>query len=160
MRKQRRIVVIISFFTVLILGGVSSAFAQYSKPVMRVYAAPYDTVWKALKETVIANKYVINVDKKREGDLETNVLILVNSDSVLDVMNQYGDVPFIPSAQWQWGQSQLTCRVKLVDTVVNLSITAQLRVYDNYTTNKWQYFASNGKIENALFDEVEKRMGR
>jgi len=145
----------------MFLCTASFALAQdYSKPVERIYAAPYDSVWAALKQTVIAEKYQITVDKKREGDLETNVLMLVPGDSVEDVMGRYGELPFIASAQWQWGQSQLKCKLTQVDTVVHLTITAQLRAYDNYTTNSWRYFASNGKIENDLFDEVEKRMGR
>jgi hypothetical protein len=141
--------------------GASPVAAQdYSKPVERVYAAPYDSVWAALKQTVTDAKYQITVDKKREGNLETNVLMMVASDSVEDVMGRYGEVPFIASAQWEWGQSQLKCKLTQVDTVVHLTITAQLRAYDNYTTNSWRYFASNGKIESDLFDEVEKKMGR
>src|SRR5690348_88035 len=151
------------FFLIILCAGYSApAFAQeeYSKPVERIYAAPYDSVWTALKETVKDAKYQINVDKKREGDLETTVLMMAPGDSVEDVMGRYGEVPFIASAQWQWGQSQLKCKLTQVDTVVHLTITAQLRAYDNYTTNSWRYFASNGKIENELFDEVEKKMGR
>ena len=154
MKKQ----IILISLTILLSGA--SAFAQYSKPVERVYASPYDSVWKAMKETVIDNHYPITVEKKRDGVLETNVFMMVEADSVLDVMNRYGDVPFIPSAEWKWGQSQLKCIVKQVDTVVHLLITAQLRAFDNHTTTKWQYFESNGKIENALFDDIEKRMGR
>lgn len=143
-----------------LLAGMAPAFAQFSKPIERIYAAPYDSVWKAVKLAVGDSKYVIVVDKKKDGIIETDVKLHVEYDSIIDVMGQFGEVPFIPSADWKWGQSQLKCIVRQIDTVVHLKITAQLRAFDRHTTNKWEYFESNGKIENDLFDEVEKRMGR
>ncbi len=138
----------------------SAAQAQWSKPIERIYALPYDSVWKATKTTVVDSGYRVVTDKKQAGILETDVKMMVQDDSVLDVMNRYGEVPFIASAEWKWGQTQLKCIVRQVDTVVSLKITAQLRAFDNHTTSKWQYFPSNGIIENAFFDEIERRLGR
>ena len=158
---QMKIVIsLLCFIIIASAATCANAQNQYSKPVERIYALPFDTVWSALKASVLANQYRIVVDKKRDGQMETDVLMMVKTDSVLDVMNRYGEVPFIASADWNWGESQLKCRLKETDSVVHLSITAQLRAFDNHVTTKWQYFASNGKIENALFDDIEKRMGR
>jgi hypothetical protein len=147
-------------FALIAVPALAQDQEQFSKPVERLYMLPYDSVWNAMKATVLANQYPIVVEKKRDGQLETNVLMLVKTDSVEDIMGKYGELPFIASADWEWGESMLKCRLKQVDSVMHLSITAQLRAFDNHTTSKWQYFASNGKIENALFDEVEKRLGR
>jgi hypothetical protein len=145
----------------IIIGLFSTlAHAQWSAPVERVYALPYDSVWKAAKSVVVDSGYRVVVDKKQAGILETDVKMMVEKDSILEVMNQYGEVPFIASAEWKWGQSTIKCIVKQVDTVVNLKIIAQLRAFDNHTTSKWEYFPSNGIIENAYFDEIERRLGR
>ena len=144
----------------LILAVAPAMRAQMSKPVERIYAAPYDSVYKAAKGMLEGHNYKVVVDKKRDGILETDVFMNVEYDSVIDVMTQFGEVPFIPSADWKWGQHSVKCIIKQVDTVVHLKIIAQPRAFDRHTTNKWEYFESNGKIENDLFDDVEKRMGR
>ena len=142
------------------LAVVLPVSAQMSKPVERIYAAPYDSVYKAAKGVLEGRNYKIVTDKKKDGILETDVFMVVEYDSIIDVMSQYGEVPFIPSADWKWGQLTFKAIVKQIDTVVHLKFIAQPRAFDRHTTNKWEYFESNGKIENDLFDEVEKRMGR
>ena len=138
----------------------SAVHAQTAKPVERIYAAPYDSVWKAVKGAVEDKQFKIVVDKKRDRILETDVFMEVEGDSVIDGMAPYGEVPFIPSAYWKWGQTQLKAVVKQIDTVVRVRVFVQLRAFDRHTTNKWEYFPSNGKIEIDLFDEIEKRLGR
>jgi len=152
---MNRLVAIVFF-----CGIAVAANAQYTKCIERIYALPYDSVWKASKAAVTEGQWKIITDKKKDGILETDVKMVVESDSIIEVMNQFGEVPFIPSADWKWGQNQVKLILKQVDTVVHLKVFAALRSFDQHTINKWAYFDSNGKIENDLFDEVEKKLGR
>jgi len=155
MKTIVRAVICFGLFSIFV-----SARADIAKPVERIYAAPYDSVWKAVHGAVEDKQFKIVTDHKRDGILETDVYMVCEGDSVIDAMAPYGEVPFIPSADWKWGQSQLKAIVKQIDTVVRVRVFVQLRAFDRHTTSKWEYFPSNGKIENDLFDEIEKRLGR
>jgi hypothetical protein len=120
----------------------------------------FDVTFKTVKTALEGLGYVVNYSSRKYKRIETDFHQLATEDTFDDVMEQYGDVPYMRSPGWTTGRAKLFVTFEAVDSNrTAVKVLAQLSGYEERFTNAWHYWRSNGKLEeeamNAIVTAVE-----
>jgi hypothetical protein len=129
-------------------------------PLLNEFNKDFDEVFKATKAGLEAAGYTVNYASKKRKQIETEFRQLANEDTFDDVMDKYGDVPYMRSPGWTTGRVKLFVTLEEIDSNrTAVKVLGQLSGYEERFTNRWHYWRSNGKLEdeamNAIVQAVE-----
>jgi len=129
--------------------------------LLQEFDRDFDVVFKAVRTALDSNGYKVNYASKKRKLVETEFKQLADEDNFHDVMNMYGDVPYMRSPGWTIGRTKVSVEFEQLDsTRTEIKVLAQLSGYEDRFTNLWHYWRSNGKIEeevmNAIIKQVEE----
>ena len=68
----------------------------------------YDVVFKAVKEALSSIGYEVSYSSKKRNLIETGYKGIANADNFFDVMEEYGEVPYIRSPGWRNGRTKVS----------------------------------------------------
>lgn len=122
----------------------------------------FDVTFKAVKSALESVGWVVTYSSRKYKRIETDFKQLANEDTFNDVMDQYGDVPYMRSPGWTIGRAKLFVTFEQIDSVrTAVKVLAQMSGYEERFTNTWHYWRSNGKLEeeamNAIVSAVEAK---
>ncbi len=128
--------------------------------LLQEFDKDFDDVFKATRTALETLGYKVTYASKKRKLVETDFKQLANEDNFHDVMNTFGDVPYMRSPGWTIGRTKVTVDFEQIDsTRTAVKVLAQLSGYEDRFTNLWHYWRSNGKIEeeamNAIIKEIE-----
>lgn len=119
----------------------------------------YDVVFKGVKEALTELGYEVTYSSKKRNLIETSFKQLADADNFYDVMNLYGEIPYMRSPGWSIGRVKVTVSFEPVDSVrTAIKVLAQLSGFEEQFTNMWHYWASNGRIEQEVMSSIITRM--
>ncbi len=115
----------------------------------------FDIVFKAVKTGLESLGYEVNYASKKRMMVETSFKELAKEDNFFDVMEKYGDIPYIRSPGWTVGRTRVTVNFNQMDSNrVEVKVQAVMSGYEGRFTNQWHYWKSNGKIEQSAMDAI------
>lgn len=81
-------------------------------------------------------------------------------DSTWENIQSYGlDVPFIRGGVWETARTQFTFRLYELETgEVRVKLVAQMSGFEEYVTNKFHFWKSNGYEETMMMEKLAKRV--
>lgn len=169
---------ILGLLAFLLLVGGTSAYAQpdsskaatpadSSKQVndtlgsalLNEFSKDFDVTFKTVKASLESVGYVVSYSSRKYKRIETDFRQLANADNFDDVMDLYGDVPYMRSPGWSVGRAKLFITFEQIDsTRTGVKVLAQLSGYEERFTNAWHYWRSNGKLEEEAMNAIVQAM--
>lgn len=143
-------------------GQVNQNDTNYAAPVdttasavIAEYDMEYDNVFKAVRAALIGLGYPDNYASRKKMLIETGFRILVEGSDFFDVMQTYGEVPYIRSPGWTVGRAKMMVTFeKLENGKVTVKVLGQNSGYEGRFTNLWHYWKSNGRLEQEAMDAI------
>lgn len=115
------------------------------------FSNDYDLVFLKVKTVLTDLGYLVNYASKKRNLVETDFKQFATEDTFHDVMNLYGDVPYMRSPGWTIGRAKISVSFEAVDSVrTGVKILAQMSGFEARFTNIWHYWGSNGKLEQEV----------
>lgn len=119
------------------------------------FALDYDVVFKGVKGALEGLGYEVNYASKRKRLIETSFRQLADADDFFEVMEQYGDIPYMRSPGWSTGRVKVNVSFEEIDSVrTGIKVLAQLSGFEERFTNIWHYWSSNGKVEQEVMGAI------
>lgn len=172
----------IQFLAILLLTlfSIQSADAQSrrhkkeeaKKP--NVFEATFDksfpTVWKVIQNAITESGCLIEHAKFRETDegtykgklTSTFCVIAAGEDTTIKVLERYSErVPYIRAGLWTSARMHYTFYVtENDDGTVLVKMKGEISGYEEYVTNKFHYFDSNGQLETTMLTLVKTMVAK
>jgi hypothetical protein len=134
---------------------VSAPADTLGSMLLNEYDKDFDVVFKAVKTALESQGFVVNYASKKRNLIETEFKILANEDTFDDEMAKWGDVPYMRSPGWTIGRVKITVEFERLDNgKTGVKLQGLLSGYEARFTNRWHYWRSNGKIEQAAMDAI------
>lgn len=134
---------------------VSAPADTLGSMLLNEYDKDFDVVFKAVKTALEGEGYVVNYASKKRNLIETEFKILATEETFDDEMEKWGDVPYMRSPGWTVGRVKVTVEFERLDNgKTGVKVQALLSGFEARFTNKWHYWRSNGKIEQAAMDAI------
>lgn len=125
------------------------------KPLLNEFDKDFDVTFKAVKTALERAGYVVSYNSKKYKRIETDFLKLADEDTFDEVMEQYGDVPYMRSPGWTTGRAKIFITFEQLDTnKTAVKLLVQLSGYEARFTNAWHYWQSNGKLEEVAMNFI------
>lgn len=126
-----------------------------AKPATQNFALEYDLVFRAAKTALEKQGYTIGYASKKNRRIETEFRQLTEEETFFDVMEKYGEIPYMRSPGWTIGRCQIVVTFNVDDAGrTNATVLAQLSGYEGRFENRWIYWASNGVLEKESMDAL------
>lgn len=167
MKKIATAIVVIS---TLVFGLVVPMHADEEKDKTEIlretFPKPFPIVWTSIKKALAEVDCLVEHEKYSEtdegtykGKLTSLFCVLASGeDSTEVIMERYSKrIPYIRGASWSSVRMQYLFYVtELADGTVEVKLKGEISGYEDYITNHFHYFASNGVLEHRIME----RLGR
>jgi len=128
-------------------------------PLVFEFYKDYDQTFKAVKTALEGLGYIVNYSSKTRNLIETDYKVIANRDNFHDVMNEYGETPYIRSPGWKFGRAKVVVAFNVVGKKMITRVLSILSGYEDRISNSWHYWKSNGKLDDeassAIVESVE-----
>jgi hypothetical protein len=116
----------------------------------------FDIVFEGVKRGLDAAGYEVGYASKRKKLVESKFKILTPEGSdFFDIMEQYGEIPYIRSPSWRSGRVLITTRFEETGSgSIMVTVTAELSAYEERFQNNWVYWNSNGIVEEEVLGAI------
>lgn len=116
----------------------------------------FDVVFEGVKKGLAQAGYEVGYASKRKMLVESEFRILTPEGSdFFDIMEQYGEIPYIRSPSWRSGRVLITARFETNDAgPVTVTLTAELSAFEERFQNNWIYWNSNGILEEEVMGAI------
>lgn len=173
MKNLRVLLPLFLFLALALLGSTQAQAQSYESNVvppgeldtnttalLQEFDKEFDLIFKSVRTALDSSGYIVNYQSKKKKLIETEFRQLAEEENFHEVMNKFGDVPYMRSPGWTIGRTKISVSFEQIDTArTAVKVLAQLSGYEDRFTNLWHYWRSNGKIEeevmNAIIKEVE-----
>lgn len=130
------------------------------------FKKPFTTVWKCVKHALETGgcllekeKYFETDERLYKGKINSVFCVIAGGpDTTLKILEKFSiRVPYIRAANWTSARLQyifLVTENKDGSTKVNLK--GEISGYEEYVTNQFHFFESNGILENAMMENLKK----
>jgi|GEM_PF-1755292 len=126
-----------------------------SKPISQTFTLEYDLVFRAVKTALERNGYTIGYASKKNRRIETEFRQLTQEDTFFDIMEKYGEIPYMRSPGWSIGRSQVFVNFASNEAGhTTATVNVQLSGYEGRFENRWIYWPSNGILEKEAMDSI------
>lgn len=153
-------------FLLLLLFASATATAQVNQEgiaeedrtsaLVYEFDADFDVVFDAVQKGLVEAGYEVQYKSKRRKLVESQFRILAGEDDdFFDIMEQYGEVPYVRSPKWVNGRAMVSIRFEENATgTVAITVTAELSAFESRFVNNWIYWTSNGLIEEEVLTAI------
>lgn len=169
--NHARLIIGAGLFCLLLLSAApSTGYAQtdttkksandtLNSALINEFPRDFDVTFKTVKAALETAGYVVNYSSKKYKRIETDFRQLASEENFNEVMDKYGDVPYMRSPGWTIGRAKLFLSLDPLDTNrTEVKVLAQLSGYEDRFTNTWHYWKSNGKLEEEAMDVIVAAM--
>ncbi len=120
------------------------------------FDADFDVVFDGVKKGLIAAGYDVDYASKRKKLVESQFKILAGEDDdFFEVMEEYGEVPYVRSPKWINGRAMVSVRFEEgASGTITITVTAELSAFEKRFVNNWIYWTSNGLIEENVLTSI------
>lgn len=150
----------------LLVGSVSTMYGQITKTeglseeekasaLLYEFNKDYDVVFKGVEEGLKSAGYEVGYSSKRRNLIESAFKILAADDGFLEIMEQYGKVPYVRSPSWKNGRTKITVNLEKTDGgSIIIKVQAEMSAFEERFLNQWLYWPSNGVIEEDVLQAI------
>ena len=116
----------------------------------------FDIVFEGIRQGLDAAGYEVGYASKRKKLIESKFKILTPEGSdFFDIMEQYGEIPYIRSPSWRSGRVLITTRLEETGSgTILVTVTAELSAFEERFQNNWIYWNSNGILEEEVLGTI------
>lgn len=149
----------------LLAGSLSTMHAQVNlgeglseeekaSALLYEFSKDYDVVFKGVEEGLKNAGYEVGYSSKRRNLIESAFKILAPKDDFLEIMEQYGKVPYVRSPSWKDGRTKVTVTLERAESSIIIKVQAEMSAFEERFLNKWLYWPSNGVIEEDVLQSI------
>ena len=127
---------------------------EKSSALLFEFEKDYDVVFKGIQKGLVDAGYEVSYKSKRRNLIESGFKILAPEDDFFEIMEQYGEVPYVRSPSWKNGRTKISVTLEETGSSIIIKVQAEMSGFEERFLNQWLYWPSNGVIEEDVLQAV------